>query len=400
MLVFALAGGLILNVMPCVLPVLGLKLSSVISAHGLKKSQIRRQFLASSAGILFSFWLLAALLWGLKLTGSAVGWGIQFQSPWFIGLMVLVTGVFGANMLGLFHITLPSRVNTWIAARGGESQVGHFTQGMFATLLATPCSAPLLGTAVAFALGASSAELFIIFTALGLGMALPWIIVSTFPQLANLLPKPGRWMNKVKYLFGAMMLMTSLWLMYLLSNHIPLFWLTIIALISAVVMLKSIKRVHGDKAFLVTGAILLFALSSSLVLGSVTADRWAKPLPDDLVWHPLDKAAISRSVNQGKTVFVNVTADWCVTCQANKIGVLLQDPVYSTLKQDGVIPMQGDWTHPNGEVSRYLRENGRFGVPFNIVYGPNAPEGIPLPVILTDDMVVKAIELAGGNQKV
>lgn len=400
MLVLALAGGFILNVMPCVLPVLGMKLSSVISAHGLKKSQIRKQFLASSAGIVFSFWLLAMLLWGLKLTGSAVGWGIQFQSPWFIGLMVLVTGLFGANMLGLFNITLPSRLNTWISSRGGDSQMGHFTQGMFATLLATPCSAPFLGTAVAFALGARTTELFIIFTALGLGMALPWILISAFPQLAKRLPKPGRWMNTVKCLFGAMMLMTSLWLMYLLSNHVPLFWVVIVALITSIMMLTSIKRVHGDKAFVVIGALLLFAMSSSLVIGSVTADRWVKPLPDDLVWYPLDKEVIAHSVKQGKTVFVNVTADWCVTCQANKIGVLLQDPVYSKLKLDGVVPMQGDWTHPNGEVSRYLRENGRSGVPFNIVYGPNAPEGIALPVILTDDAVVKAIELASGDQKV
>lgn len=397
MLGFAFIGGLILNIMPCVLPVLGMKLSSVVSANGLKRGQVRRQFLSSSAGILCSFWLLAGFLWILKLTGSAVGWGIQFQSGWFIGLMVLVTGLFGANMLGLFHISLPARMTTWLAAKGDESQLGHFTQGMFATLLATPCSAPFLGTAVAFALAASSVELFVIFTALGLGMAFPWLLVSAFPRLATLLPKPGAWLNKVKSLFGIMMFGTSLWLLSLLSNHLPVFWVVVIALVALVLLLKAIKRVYGDKLFVLSGGFLMMALAGSLILGSVTTDKWVTPLPDDLVWRTLDQSAISTAVSAGKTVFVNVTADWCVTCQANKVGVILQDPVYSTLKLESVVAMQGDWTHPDSDVSRYLRENGRFGVPFNIVYGPAAPEGIPLPVILNDKAVIQAINAASGG---
>ncbi|NVJ55344.1 MAG: thioredoxin family protein [Vibrionaceae bacterium] len=397
MLGFAFIGGLILNIMPCVLPVLGMKLSSVISAHGFKRTQIRRQFLSSSAGILCSFWLLAGFLWILKLTGNTVGWGIQFQSGWFIGLMVLVTGLFGANMLGLFHISLPARMTTWLAARGDESQLGHFTQGMFATLLATPCSAPFLGTAVAFALAASSVELFVIFTALGLGMAFPWLLVSAFPRLATLLPKPGAWVNKVKSLFGLMMFGTSLWLLTLLTNHLPVFWVVVIALVALVLLLKAIKRVYGDKMFVLSGGFLMMTLAGSLILGSMTTDKWVTPLPDDLVWRTLDQSAISTAVSAGKTVFVNVTADWCVTCQANKVGVILQDPVYSTLKLDSVVAMQGDWTHPDSEVSRYLRENGRFGVPFNIVYGPAAPEGIPLPVILNDKSVIQAIDVASGG---
>ncbi len=397
MLLFAFVGGLILNVMPCVLPVLGMKLSSVIATQGLQKSQIRRQFVASSFGILCSFWLLAIFLWGLKLTGNAVGWGIQFQSPWFLGLMALVTGLFGANMLGLFNIMLPSKLSTWASTKGDDSAIGHFTQGVFATLLATPCSAPFLGTAVAFALGANSIELFAIFTALGLGMALPWLLVAAFPRLASLLPKPGKWMNKVKYTFGAMMLATCLWLLYLTSNHIPIFWVIVAALLLVVALLRAVKRVHGDKAFVTAGGLLLIGLSSSLVLGSITTEQWVKPLPDDLVWRSLDKNDISRAVSQGKTVFVNVTADWCVTCKANKVGVLLQDPVYSTLKQDSIIPMQGDWTHPDSAVSRYLRENGRFGVPFNIVYGSARPQGIPLPVILTEESVMQAIHTAQGS---
>ncbi|MFM2587301.1 protein-disulfide reductase DsbD family protein [Vibrio sp. TBV020] len=397
MIGFALLGGLILNVMPCVLPVLGMKLSSVISTQGLARRKIRLQFLASSAGILTSFWLLAGFLLALKLSGNAIGWGIQFQSPWFIAMMVLVTALFGANMLGLFEIRLSSSTNTWMASKGDNSYSGHYLQGMFATLLATPCSAPFLGTAVAFALAASSLEMFVIFTALAIGMALPWIAIALFPGLASYLPKPGAWMNKVKLLFGVMMLLTSVWLVYLLSNHIPPFWVAAIVLSALIVLLARVKRIYGDKAFLISGVLSIGLFAGGLVLGSVTADHWSTPLPDDLPWVKLSNEAIENSVEQGKTVFVNVTADWCVTCKANKIGVILQDPVYSALQHSNVVAIQGDWTHPDGAVTDYLRANGRFGVPFNIVYGPNAPEGIPLPVILNSETVTKALQIASGE---
>ncbi|KOO13871.1 cytochrome C biogenesis protein [Vibrio xuii] len=397
MIGFAVLGGLILNVMPCVLPVLGMKLSGVIAAQGLERRKIRLQFLASSAGILTSFWLLAAFLLILKLTGSAIGWGIQFQSPWFIGFMVMVTALFGANMLGLFEIRLSSGTNTWLASKGDNSYGGHYLQGMFATLLATPCSAPFLGTAVAFALAASTLDMVAIFTALAIGMALPWIVVALFPGLASYLPKPGAWMNKVKLLFGVMMLITSGWLVYLLANHLPIFWIVMIVVIAFVWILARIKQVYGNKALAISGSLSLGLLAGGLILGSVTADHWSTPLPEDLPWKPLSNEAIANSVAQGKTVFVNVTADWCVTCKANKIGVILQDPVYSALQHSNVVTIQGDWTHPDGKVTDYLRANGRFGVPFNIVYGPNAPEGIPLPVILTSDAVTSALKAASGE---
>lgn len=395
---FALLGGLILNVMPCVLPVLGMKLSGVIHAQGLERSKVRLQFIASSAGIITSFWLLAAFLLILKMSGNAIGWGIQFQSPWFIGFMVAVTALFGANMLGLFEFRLSANTNTWLASKGDDSYAGHYFQGMFATLLATPCSAPFLGTAVAFALAASALEMILIFTALALGMALPWLVVATFPGVAAYLPKPGAWMNKVKLLFGAMMLITSVWLLYLLTNHLPPFWVVVIAVVILVALLAKTKRVYGDKALAISGGASLILLVGALVGGSVTAKHWSTPLPEDLAWRPLSDEIITNSVAQGKTVFVNVTADWCVTCKANKIGVILQDPVYSALNHSKVVPVQGDWTHPDGAVTDYLRANGRFGVPFNIVYGPSAPQGIALPVILTSDMVMSALEQASGER--
>ncbi|WP_439126489.1 protein-disulfide reductase DsbD family protein [Photobacterium sanguinicancri] len=394
---FALIGGLILNIMPCVLPVLGMKLSSIIATDGMERRQIRTQFIASAAGILVSFWLLAGFLTALKVSGQALGWGIQFQSPYFIGAMIIITGAFAANMLGLFEISLSSNTNTWLATRGDNSHLGHFVQGMFATLLATPCSAPFLGTAVAYALGADIVTLFAIFTALAIGMAAPWLLIALFPQLASKLPKPGNWMNGVKTLFGLMMLATSLWLLSLMTSFVSTGTVVGFAVTSLILLLWRLGQVKGRKSVVITLAVILLGGASSLFIGSLTADKWSTPLPADHVWQPLKSEEISQAVAQGKTVFVDVTADWCITCKANKIGVMLQNPVYDKLDQDNIVLMRGDWTTPSDYVTGFLQSYGRFGVPFNIVYGPNAPEGIALPVILTSADVMGAITEAEGK---
>ncbi|HIF9272281.1 TPA: protein-disulfide reductase DsbD family protein [Photobacterium damselae] len=394
----ALLGGLILNIMPCVLPVLGMKLSSVISAKGLERRQIRAQFIASALGILVSFWLLAGFLALLKVSGQALGWGVQFQSPWFIGAMMIITGLFAANMLGLFEIRLSSNTNTWLATRGGNSYGGHFVQGMFATLLATPCSAPFLGTAVAFALGANYLTLFAIFTALAVGMAAPWLLIALFPQLANALPKPGMWMNTVKTIFGLMMLVTSLWLLSLMANFFSLKIVIVIGVIALALLLSQLWRIKGKRATLLTVGFLIIVTAICLIIGSLTADKWAKPLPQDHNWTPLNVEQIKQDVAQGKTVFVDVTADWCITCKANKVGVILQEPVYSALDQENIVLMRGDWTKPSDYVTNFLQSHGRFGVPFNIVYGPAAPNGIELPVILTSEQVLDALKQASSKE--
>jgi suppressor for copper-sensitivity B len=368
-----------------------MKLSSVLSAHGIEKAQIRKQFLASSLGILSSFWLLALFLLTLKISGEALGWGIQFQNPYFIAAMVAITALFAANMLGLFEIQLPSGMQTWLATKGDQSYFGHFLQGMFATLLATPCSAPFLGTAVAFALGASLLELFAIFTALGLGMAMPWLLIALFPSIALLLPKPGRWMGSVKLVFALMILATSLWLLSLLSSFIGLSAVLIITAVLLITLFTLVARKHGKKTLLITISSTLLISALALLVSSLTAKHWATPLANELIWQPLDAAQIKQQVDAGKTVFVDVTADWCVTCKANKIGVLLQDPVYHALQAEEITLMKGDWTVRSDEITQYLQSYGRYGVPFNIVYGPAAPQGIELSTILSSDAVMEAI---------
>ncbi|MGB5853804.1 MAG: protein-disulfide reductase DsbD domain-containing protein [Oceanisphaera sp.] len=397
-LLYAVLGGLILNIMPCVLPVLGLKLNSLvlgqrIQASGLPSS-VRAPLLWSAFGIMLSFWLLAAFMLVLTWSGAQLGWGIQFQQPAFIGFMLLITALFSLNLFGLFELRLPTALNTWLATRPGNGNGGHVLQGMFATLLATPCSAPFLGTAVAVALASSPVVLIAIFTGLGLGMALPWLLLALFPGVIRALPKPGMWMEKVKWLFGLMLLATSLWLLSLLSYTLGSGITWALAALLIVLPIWSLIRQYGARG-------LMFGLAGLLLLGAVggigalaTQSHWVSPIEDNLNWQPLDADRIVTEVAAGKRVFVDVTADWCITCQANKVGVTLRDPVYSALQADDVVLMRGDWTRPDAAITNYLHANQRAGIPFNQVFGPGLPRGKALEVLLTTNKVMSALDEA------
>ncbi len=389
----ALLGGLILNLMPCVLPVLALKLGSVLQLETRERRPVRLQFLAASAGIIASFWMLAAMSTLLRATQGAVGWGIQFQSIWFIGFMVVVTALFCANLLGLFEIRLPSHLSTRLATSGGNGLGGHFLQGSFATLLATPCSAPFLGTAVAFALAAPLGQLWLIFTALGIGMSLPWLLVAALPRLALWLPKPGRWMNHLRILLGLMMLGSSLWLTSLLDNHLGSYatgWLIVAMLLA---LLTGIIWRYGMRGF--TLAIALAALIGSPLLLSGAFSAQGSASVDKVVWQPLSERAITDALAQNKRVFIDVTADWCVTCKANKYNVLLRDEVQQALSAPDVVALRGDWSKPSDAIAAFLRKRGAAAVPFNQIYGPELPQGVTLSPLLDKDDLLTTLHKAG-----
>ncbi len=389
----ALLGGLILNLMPCVLPVLALKLGTVLQHQKREQGTVRKQFLAASAGIIASFWVLAAMSSLLRATQGAVGWGIQFQSAGFIGLMVLVTMLFCANLLGLFEIRLPSALSTCLATSGGNGLGGHFLQGSFATLLATPCSAPFLGTAVAFALAAPLGQLWLIFTALGIGMSLPWLLVAALPRLALWLPKPGRWMNYLRILLGLMMLGSSLWLTSLLDNHLGRYatgWLMVAMLLA---LLTGIIWRYGIRGF--TLAIALTALIGSPMLLSGAFSAQGSASVDKVVWQPLSERAITDALAQNKRVFIDVTADWCVTCKANKYNVLLRDEVQQALSAPDVVALRGDWSKPSDTIAAFLRKRGAAAVPFNQIYGPELPQGVTLSPLLDKDDLLTTLHKAG-----
>ncbi|WP_429646636.1 protein-disulfide reductase DsbD family protein [Skermanella aerolata] len=404
---FALIGGLLLNLMPCVLPVLSLKLLSVVGHGGSAPRDIRAGFLASAAGILFSFMVLAGAAIALKLTGSAVGWGIQFQQPLFLVFMVVLVTGFAANLWGLFEIPLPRAIAD--AALGGHhggghhgggqhstSLGGHFATGALATLLATPCSAPFLGTAVGFALARGPLEILAVFAALGLGLALPYLLVAAFPALAARLPRPGRWMLVLRRILGGTLALTGVWLLTVLAVQVsPAAALAVGALMATLVLVLAIRKRLPGRARVAGGALAAVLALAAFGL-PMALDRHASQAAAaiDGRWTPFDKAAIREQVAAGRTVFVDVTADWCITCQANKKLVLTRGTVAERLFGSGIVPMRADWTRPDDRISSYLAEHGRYGIPFNIVYGPGAPDGVALPELLTEAAVLAALDRA------
>ncbi len=349
-LLYALLGGLILNLMPCVLPVLSLKVLSVLSHGGAKTDKASRHkvfvhFMASAAGIISSFWLIAAGLVGLKIAGESIGWGIQFQHPGFLIFLIVIILAFAFNMWGLYEIPLPRFIAHRVGRRRDDTEptvLGDFLTGAFATLLATPCTAPFLGTAVGFALAGSAVDIFTVFTFLGIGLALPYILLALMPRLFKYLPKPGAWMLKLRRVLAVALFATAAWL-----------------------------------------ASTLYTVTTQPTL--------------DAGWQQFSEAAIAPAVADGKVVFIDITADWCLTCKANKRLVLDTDDVIAGLNQPHVVKMQGDWTQQDEVIATYLKSFGKFGIPFNVVYGPAAPQGIILPELLSKRAVLDALVTAAGE---
>jgi suppressor for copper-sensitivity B len=403
-LALAVVGGLILNLMPCVLPVISLKVLSVAAHGGAEKRVIRKSFIASSLGILFSFLVIASGLAALKAAGSAVGWGIQFQHPWFIVGLTVIVLLFAYNLWGLFELRLPSFVGG--LAGGGakpadhQSFAGNFGTGAFATVLATPCSAPFLGTAVGFALAGRTIDIFMIFAALGFGMALPFLLIAVAPGLASMMPKPGNWMNRMKQVLGGLLALTALWLLSVLAVQIGLKAAIIVGALMVAIGFLLIGQRHGQ-------AFWRRAASAGLVLvilGAFAAPYQYAPVADtDAVsksnahWVAFDPASIPRLVGEGKTVFVDITAEWCITCLVNKAAVLNRGKVFELLSGDQVIAMQGDWTRPDPIIAAYLKSFGRFGIPFNAIYGPGKEDGLALPELLTTGLVMDGLASASAN---
>ncbi|PPC73786.1 protein-disulfide reductase [Pantoea sp. ICBG 985] len=383
----ALLGGLILNLMPCVLPVLAIKLSSLVQQQGQTQRQTRQQFLASSAGILFSFLLLALLMTVLRLSGQALGWGIQFQSSGFLLVMVLVMFLFSASLFDLLHFRLPSGLTTRLATHGGAGLAGHFGQGAFATLLATPCSAPFLGTAVAYALTAPLPQLWLLFVALGVGMSLPWLLVAALPGMARCLPRPGRWMLHLRTLLGLLMLLATLWLVTLLIPH----WgSTVAILLAAILMLALTGWLIARRALPQAGLVFI----TVTLAGALLLLTRLSPEEESLVWQPLTEAAINQALEQDKRVFVDVTADWCITCKVNKSRVLNQPDVRAALGAEDVVLLRGDWTQPDPAIGEFLRRRDRVAIPFNQIYGPALPHGQILSPLLSRDAVISTLSEA------
>ena len=318
--------------------------------------------------------------------------------------MTIVLALFALNMWGLFEINgsdnLGTAANDVITQqeKGGRHLSSHFMTGMFATLLATPCSAPFLGTAVGFALAGSSFDILWIFTLLGIGLATPYLAIAIQPRLAHLLPKPGRWMNVVKVVLGVALVGTAVWLLGILSVQIGLGGAIAvgIGLVFGSVFVWARTRSQTLRTRFIFTALaicgFLVALFAPGFSRPPAASSTANGTNEALNWQAFAPESIPALIADGKTVFVDITAEWCVSCQVNKKLVLETDDVANTLADDDIVLMQADWTRPDQQIADYLASYGRYGIPFNAVFGPSTPDGVLLSELLSKDAVLDAIK--------
>jgi suppressor for copper-sensitivity B len=373
-------GGLILNVMPCVLPVLSLKVFSLVKSAGIGRGEVVRGALITSFGILASFWALAGAAVVARTAGNAVGWGVQFQEPGFVTFLAVVVVLFSLNMWGLFEVPLPAALANKLAGSGPqEGAAGHFASGLFATLMATPCSAPFLGTAVSFALVQPAFHVVAIFTAIGVGMALPYLLLAAAPRTAEFLPKPGAWMETVRGLMGFLLAAAAVWLFFVLGQQISATGLAFVqlAILGLALFLWLRHRSATPSPTLKTvSALGTLAMAVAAIAFAATAGPATLGGVDNsgsrIAWQEFDEARAEALAAGGQKVFVDVTAAWCLTCKVNEQRVLEDPEVAAAFEDYGVVPMKADWTNYDDDIRLFLADYGRSGIPFYLLYRPGA----------------------------
>ena len=399
---FALVGGLILNLMPCVFPVLAMKAAS-LAGHGGEQAEARKQGLAFGAGVLVTFLGLAIILIALRAAGSAIGWGFQLQDPTVVAVLALLMLLVGLNLSGLFEVgTSMQGVGSGLATKGGLS--GSFFTGVLAVVVAAPCTAPLMGPALGWALTSPPAAALVVFLALGVGFALPFVAVAFVPGLLARLPRPGAWMDGFKKLLAFPMYGAVAWLVWVLtvqvgSDAVPriLGAAVILALAAWVFGIVQRRRVAGGKPVALAAVATVLAVVA--VAGgafwpaySVATEPSGEAKLDDEAYTPARLAALQA---EGRPVLVNYTAAWCVSCQVNDRVALSTTAVSEALKRNNAVYLKADWTKRDAEIAAELARFGRAGVPLYLMYGAKGGEPAILPSILTEGVVVKALNAAG-----
>ena len=397
----ALLGGLILNLMPCVLPILAIKVFAVTEFSGQSRKALANQGLAYMAGILVSMLALAGAVVSLRTLGTQVGWGFQFQSPLFICLIAILLISFALNLFGVFEISGPGGpALSW--GREGTKGRRSFFEGLLAVALATPCSAPFLGTAVGFAFASSPAVILVIFVAVGIGLGMPFLIVSLIPGAARMLPKPGPWMHILRGFLGFSLLATVVWLLWLIGSRSGTDGLLalIILLLAVSFSLFLYGAIQTRSSGPIRILIVLVWLAAAIVGAQWTTDLIEKSESTDQgtqatnadEWEAWSPAAVDAALSAGQTVFVVFSADWCITCQVNERFVLAQEEIRSAFERLNVQVLKADWTERDEGIRSELARFGRAGVPLYLVYDPAAP-GTPtrLPELLSINQVVEAL---------
>ncbi len=407
-LLAGLLGGLILNLMPCVLPVISLKIFGFVQQAGQSRRRIALHGFAFAAGVFVWFLGLGFLVIALKSSGAQATWAAQFQNPWFILGTATIVFIFALNLFGVFELTLPGRATNALGEAGGrEGLGGSFFQGMFATLLATPCTGPFLGTTLYFAFVQPAPITLLIFGSIAAGMALPYLLLSLQPGWVRFLPKPGVWMERLKQFMGFPLLATLLWLLYIIGGQrgaTAIIWVAAFLLLLGIALwlyglaasptVKPVKRVLGQ--LLAAGLVIFGAQFFLLDLFAHEQAPGAVPIKSGgIEWIPYSEAEVKKLRAEGKPVFVDFTADWCLSCKFNERTAIDTAAVRAKFSELGIVPVKADWTNANPEITAALQRFGRVGVPFYVLYPAGKSDApITLPELLTESLVLDALSKA------
>ena len=383
-MLFALAGGVILNLMPCVFPVLSIKVMSTTAAH-LGAHGKHLHALAYTGGIILSFLAIAALMLVLRAGGEAIGWGFQLQSPVFVALLAYLMFIIGQSFSGQLTIG-GSWMNIGQTLTQNNRLTGSFMTGVLATVVASPCTAPFMGTALGLALTQPTVISLSIFAALGLGMALPFLILSWLPGLMDKLPAPGPWMGTFSQLLAFPLYATVIWLLWILGRQTSIDHAVLVSL-GILLIAFAIWITHRGKG--VMGRV--FGLTALVIALGITA---IKPTTEEdrlkTVWEPYSAARLLELRQQQQAVFINLTADWCITCLANEKIALDSEAFRAALREGNITYLKGDWTNRNPEITALLNDHGRSGVPLYLYYDTTANPPKILPQLLTQTIVLRA----------
>ncbi len=400
----ALIGGLILNLMPCVFPVLSLKLLALVrhqhdavTAHAAPVSMPRHGF-AFTAGVVASFLLLAALLLALRAGGTQLGWGFQLQTPWVVATLTALFFVIGLNLLGAFEFAFGGAIASSAAAERLQSArvSGSFWTGVLAVVVAAPCTAPFMGAALGYAVTQPAAEALLVFAVLGIGMAAPWLLLTFAPQLLSRLPRPGAWMERFKQAMAFPMFATCVWLLWVLAQQVEI---NAVAIMLGVLVLLGLAAwaiglaQRGAPRYRWVALIAAGSAAYALIAATAPAAIDAKPVraAADTAWQPWTLTLQQQTIASGKPVFVDFTAAWCVTCQANKQLVLRSRGVQQEFAARGVVLMRADWTRRDDAITQELARFKRNGVPLYVMYD-SAGRARVLPELLTERLVLDALD--------
>jgi thiol:disulfide interchange protein DsbD len=393
----ALLGGVILNLMPCVLPVLAIKVLHFAQHHESAR-QRHAQGIAYTLGVVMSFVLLGGALLLLRASGQELGWGFQLQSPWFVmGLSVLFT-LIALSLFGLLEIGqwLPA---SWLSYQSHHPVINAGVSGVLAVVVASPCTAPFMGASLGLAMTLPTTLALLVFASMGVGLALPYALVSAWPRLSRYLPRPGAWMVLLRQFFGFPMLATVIWLVWVLAlqtsvNTSLSLWMTLLCLAAALWALRLRSPLgYGVRVvlWLSTSALLVLTMNSIEVSTSPHNEQTTEATAITPRWQAWSQTLVDSELAQGRAVFVDFTAAWCVTCQINKRTVLSSTEVLNAFEQQHVSLLRADWTRRDPAITRALNALGRSGVPVYVLYRPKAPP-VVLSELLSQADVLKLLE--------